>query len=288
MLNGGLSQVRISRSRVFKRRVLKGIPEACRGRVWYELLDSEAGGGAGKLRPTVESLFSKAVPESDQLIRVDLPRAIPFMRMFSQRNPEESMYRLLRAYSNADSEVGYLQGMAFFAALFLSYLDETRAFWAFWQFMQGSRHEFSKFYSQNFARLRELNRVWDALLEKKYPKVAKNLKRVQIDPMAYTSGWFLTGFQSMEFPAPLRLRIFDRQIGFGTRALLSFALTIVSIGKKQLEKGSAEDCLLWLMNPVRLGKFGDWKEVLKKCESHFLSTSKYREAFKRARVRDFL
>jgi hypothetical protein len=278
-------EFRKSQPAIFERRVLKGIPDACRSRVWYELLDSKS--EVSKERPTVQRLFDRGIPPCDHVIQVDIPRTMPHVTMFSQNSVRESLYRLLRAYSNSDRELGYFQGMAFSAALLLSYMNETRAFWAFWQLMHGNKHEVRFFYMNDFSRLKEVNKVWEALLKKKFPKVAEHLKALPVEPMLYTPGWFLTGFQTMQFPPPFRLRMFDRQIAFGTRALLSFALTIVSISKKQLETKGPEVCIPLLQNPTADKAFKDWRAVIKKFDANFLSKSEYAGAFKAAGLKEF-
>jgi hypothetical protein len=272
---------------VFERRVMKGIPDACRCRAWYELLDSKPVGPGEKPRPTVDYLVRQREPACDRVIQVDIPRTMPHVRMFAQDDVRESLYRLLRAYSTLDSENGYFQGMAFSAALLRSYMGEERAFWAFYQLMHGSKHQIHEFYINGFARLRELNRVWEVLLQKKYPKIAQNLKKKDLDPMLYTPSWFLTGFQTMQLPVPFKLRMFDRQIVFGSRAILSFALTIVSMAKEQLKTGGNETCIPLLQNPIRIPKFEDWRYVIKKFDRHFLTSKEYSALFKVAGVKEF-
>jgi hypothetical protein len=153
--------------------------------------------------------------------------------------------------------------------------------------MHGPKHDLREFYLHEFARVKELNRVWEVLLQKKYPKVAKHLTDLRIDPMLYTPAWFLTGFQTMQLPPPFRLRMFDRHIVFGTRALLSFAVTIISIGKKSLETKSTEVCIPLLQNPMSLPEFQDWRNLIKKFDTHFLTKQECSSAFKRASIEEF-
>jgi hypothetical protein len=265
---------------------MEGIPDAYRGRVWYELLDWKPP-DPGEKRPTVEDFCGKAVPAYDHVIKADVPRTMAYVNMFCGEDVQESLYLLLRAYSNADRELRYSQGMAFSAGLLRAYMSETRAFWAFWHLMKGSKHELSQFYVCEFSRLKELNQVWEVLLQKNFPKIARHLKKLQVDTMLYTSAWFLTGFQSIHFPKPLKLRLFDRQVAFGTRALLSFALTIVSIEKKQLETENAEILIPFLQNPMKFPKFPNWQNLIQKFDSHFLTTKEYNAAFKKACIEVF-
>jgi hypothetical protein len=281
---GNLRRFQKDHPDAFERLVMEGIPDTCRGRVWYELLDRKPPGRSGKVRPTVQELFERATPAADHVIRSDVPRTLWYVEMFTKKDVQESLYRVLRAYSNDDPEFGYFQGMPFSAGILLSYMDETRTFWAFWQLMKGKKHQFRLFCLDDYSRLRELSKVWEVVLQKKYPKLAQHLKKIKINPMLYTPGWFLTGFQSIHFSKSFRLRLFDRQIAFGSRALLSFALTIVSIGKKQLKTGGPQVCLLLLQNPLKVPGLANWRDVIKWFDSHFLTREEYTEAFRLAGI----
>jgi hypothetical protein len=105
--------------------------------------------------------------------------------------------------------------------------------------------------------------------------------------MLYTPAWFLTGFQTMQFPPPFRLRLFDRQIAFGSRALLSFGLAIVNVGKPYLTSKGAEVCIPLLQNPMGLPEFQDWRAMMKRFDDNFLSKSEYSSLFKAAKVKEF-
>jgi hypothetical protein len=206
--------------------------------------------------------------------------------MFTQKNVRISLYHVLRAYSNADKELGYFQGMAFPAALLLAYMPEERAFWAFWYLMRG-KHRLRDYYINDFANLKKLNRVWDVIFEKKYPKIYANFKKFEIDPLVYTTSWFLTAFLNMDFPAVLRLRIFDRYCAFGTRALLSLGLTCISLLKKELMASEMGEILPVLQNPSRGQRLQDWRVVIAKWDKLFISKIECSSYFERVGVEEF-
>jgi hypothetical protein len=269
----------------YEGRVIKGIPDACRSRAWYVILDPDA--ETQPKRPSIAHYYRKGIPGCDGVIRVDIPRTMPHMQMFSQQNVRAVLYRVLRAYSNADKELGYFQGMAFPAALLVAYMSEERAFWAFYYLMRGSKHRLRDYYINEFENLKELNRVWDVIVQKKYPKIHANLKRLDIDAIVYTTSWFLTAFLNIEFPAVLRLRIFDRYCAFGSRALLSLGLTCVSLLKKELMAPEMEKVLPILQNPNKGQRLQDWRAVLKKWDKLFISKADYSKYFERAGVEEF-
>jgi hypothetical protein len=264
---------------------MKGIPDSCRSRAWHLIVDPKCE-VVSQDRPSVAFYFNKGIPPSDRIIQVDIPRTMPHMPMFSTNEARERLYTVLRAYSNADEELGYFQGMAFSAAMLLCYMTEEEAFWSFSYIMQG-QHQLRNFYLDSFKNLRLINKVWDKVLELRYPAFLANLKRLEMDHMVYTPSWFLTGFQTIEFPPPFKLRIFDRMLGFRTRALLSFAITIVSLGKDKITTGSMEAVIEHLQNPTKHPKFADWRGVIKKWDKNFLTPAQYSAYFKKAEVVEF-
>jgi hypothetical protein len=274
-----------SRSKM-ESRVMKGIPDAVRGDAWRYILDRNHV-KLSETRPSLDELFNQAVPPHDYVIRVDLPRTMPGVIMFAAERVRNSLYRVLRAYSNYDAELGYFQGFSFLAALFLAYMEETEAFWTFCRLMKGGPHPLRGFYQRDFHHLRRLNIVWRRLLKKKFPKVDKGFTRAGIEEMVYTPSWFLTAFINMNMTPGLRLRLFDRFICFGTRALLSFGLVIVSLHEKKLCKGEMEVIIPILQDPMKDGLFAEWRVVIKMFDKVFLSKDQYRKMFRKANVKYF-
>jgi hypothetical protein len=200
-----------------------------------------------------------------------------------------SLRTILCAYTNIDPDVGYFQGMGFVAAMFRVYLDETPAFWCFHNLMNGPVLQMRRLYMNRFQGLRSLSQVWDAALIDKYPKVWKCFKEIDVDSMIYTTGWFLTGFMTMNLKAEVRLGLFDRFITFGCRALISFGLVIVSRLKALLLKSaSSMDAYQILQRPYELREFEDWRYVLAKYDKLWISSKDYSNYFKKAGVELFL
>jgi hypothetical protein len=212
---------------------------------------------------------------------------MPKVQMFTQHDIRVSLYRVLRAYSNADKEFSYLQCLAFPAALLLAYMPEERAFWAFWFLMNDSKHRLRDYCLDNFAALKELNRVWEVVLQNRYPKIYANFKRLGIETLTYTISWFISAFLNIDFPVVLRLRIFDRYCAFGPRALLSLGLACVSLLKKEFMGSEMDKIILLLQNPNRGRRLQDWRAVITKWDKLFISKINYSKYFKRAGVEEF-
>jgi hypothetical protein len=238
-------------------------------------------------RPSVEHYFSKGVPPSDFVIRADIPRTMPHVAMFSQANVRESLYRVLRAYSNADPELGYYQGMAFPAALLLAYMPETQAFWAFHHLMSGKGHMLRTLYVHEFKNMGAVNNAWETLLQSRYKAVAANLRKLDIQPIIYTPQWFLTGFLTINFPTVFRLRSFDRIAAFGTRAILSLGLAVVGVLEVELQRPSMEEVIILLQNPHEAPQVQDWRALIAKWDKVFLSKADFKKLFKKVGITEF-
>jgi hypothetical protein len=258
---------------------MQGIPDSCRSRAWHLILDPKAEGHPS--RRTVDSFFSKCVPPSDAEIMRDIPRAMPGVRLFTQSAVRESLYRILRAYANADPEVGYFQGFIFSAALFMSYMTEFRAFWTFYHLMQGREHRLRELYICDFEGLKDLNKVWAYLFNMRLPDVYLKVRSLGIDEMLYTTSWFLTSFLNLGFPPIFRLRIMDRYVAFGTRALLSLGLAIASLLKDELMEANREVALSLLQSPASGKALKEWRDILARWDKMFIPKKEFEAAFRR-------
>jgi len=254
--------------RVLLRRAKKAIPEKWRGRAWALILDGRAErelrtGKRG--RWDVEHYFGLRVPDGDDAIRRDVARVEEDAPEFDARG---LLYRVLRAWANWDRGFVYVEGMVLPLAMLASRVrDEYEAFWAFRAVMRGPRIGLGALYDDNFAGLKRLNEVWDLLLRKRYPKVARNLGSECIRPGEYTRGYFLWAFMHCEFAPFLRCRVFDRFVAFGVPALVSLGLAFVRVNRRLLA-GRDRDCVLPLLQKPECSR---WDKVIPAWNHEWLS-----------------
>jgi hypothetical protein len=88
----------------------------------------------------------------------------------------------------------------------------------------------------------------------------------------------------VSLPIEFKLKIFDRYVAFGSRALLSLALAIISLDKKELVQSPKEIMLPLLQDPMKGPRLRDWKVIMEKWDKLFLSKSDYLKAIKKAGV----
>ncbi len=123
-----------------KSRVRKGIPDRVRGYAWYEFLRIQKSVKARVPNPydIDTSVITQTTREE---IERDIDRTFPRHVMFVEDGGigQSSLRRLLQWYAALDPEVGYCQGMGFIAGLFLTYMIEEQAFYAFYATLMVSR-----------------------------------------------------------------------------------------------------------------------------------------------------
>lgn len=102
-----------------------GIPEALRCQLWQKLSFNES---RPDLTDKYRILITKDTKCEDIILR-DVNRTFPAHDFFrDESSGQESLYKVSKAYSVFDEEVGYCQGLSFIAASLLLHMPEEEAF----------------------------------------------------------------------------------------------------------------------------------------------------------------
>lgn len=223
--------------RKFVPRLIKGIPDCLRMRVWAQLLNVKGiyreGQGQLKLDESkpFPSLYLK-VSGFERQIDLDIERTLRDHVLFKIRYSQAqiSLFKILVAYSNLDPEVGYCQGMSTIAAFLLLYFDETAAFEAFVKLM--SRDDLRLMYCTGFPLLFEYFWIQERLMKKFLPKLWRHLEQHSITTSIYATKWYLTLFLS--FPTRLAARIWDLLLFYGVDILPLTAISLLKLHEKRI------------------------------------------------------
>jgi len=224
--------------RKFGSRLIKGVPESLRTKVWSSFLQLSVP------EPTFESRFRQLYLRCsgfERQIDLDIERTlrdhVQFRARFSLA--QVSLFKVLVAYSNHDPDVGYCQGMSTIAAFLLLYFEEATAFQALVALFE--RDQTRRLFLAGFPLLFETFHVQEALLRKLLPRVKARLDFLGIPPSVYATRWYLTLF--LGFPFALSTRIWDLYLLFGLDFLVCVALALLKVKEDLLLSSEYEHCM---------------------------------------------
>lgn len=222
-----------------KERCRKGIPEGMRGLAWIKLA------GIKEFKYGKENTYKILISrmnnpdfikqsEEDVIIR-DLHRTFPKNKIFCTKLGEgqRALFRILMCFGAFNKSTGYVQGMGFLAAFFLSYMDEENSFWMLYCIF--SKYKLEEVYMKDFPGLRKRFYIFLKLVEKFMPKIYEKLLEKEAYPTMYASQWFFTLFTNC-LPFEVCVRIFDCYFLEGEKIIFRVALAILKLNEEQLLK----------------------------------------------------
>ncbi|KAL6756220.1 rab-GTPase-TBC domain-containing protein [Haematococcus lacustris] len=107
---------------------------------------------------------------------------------------QQALFRVLKAYSLHDLEVGYCQGMAFAAGVLLMYLPEEPTFRVFCRLMDGDGPNLRRLYLPGLDPLKEELARYEWMLSVRQPALQVHLQEHSVPPVLYVSQWLMTVF----------------------------------------------------------------------------------------------
>uniref|UniRef100_A0A182M254 Rab-GAP TBC domain-containing protein n=1 Tax=Anopheles culicifacies TaxID=139723 RepID=A0A182M254_9DIPT len=218
-----------------RRRIMKGIPDRMRPAIWRNLLDldRQIKENAGMY----ERMLKCARQHSPDIRQIDFDVNRQFRNHLFYRErysvKQQSLFRVLAAYSMYNTEIGYCQGMSTVAAVLLMYLNEEDTFWALDVLMANPRYAMHGLYIVGFPKLMRFLAHHDKILTKCMPKLKKHLDKHEVHSVLYSLKWFFVIFIE-RIPFSLCLRVWDIYMMFGERVLTAMAYTILKIHKSEL------------------------------------------------------
>ena len=172
---------------------------------------------------TYRVLVTKESPD-DKVILRDIHRTFPAHEFFKDSGGvgQEALYRIAKAYSVYDSEIGYCQGQSFLIAALLLQMPEEQAFGVLVKVMHnlGLRDMFRENFEQLQLRLYQLDR----LIENLMPDIWQHFTEHGIESHMYASQWFLTVFTA-KFPLFLVFRVMDVFLMSGFDSIFQVSVT---------------------------------------------------------------
>ncbi|KAJ2126036.1 hypothetical protein GGH12_003100 [Coemansia sp. RSA 1822] len=184
-------------------KIRAGIPARVRGVVWQTLT---------RARSTyLQTVYTQLVLEHsphERVIRRDLTRTFPKVPVFKREGGEaqQRLFRILKAYSLYDAEVGYCQGLGFIIGPLIMSMGECEAFCVLVRLME--TYDLRGMFTEDMAGLHLRLFQFQALATEIAPELMAHLERHGVVPAMYVPSWFLSLF-AYTMPLSFVLRAMD-------------------------------------------------------------------------------
>jgi hypothetical protein len=220
-----------------------GIPSVLRRPLWQVMCQSNT----LYVDKLYEQLINEPMCEYDRVIKRDVPRTFPTLPAFEdpKGQGQTRLYRILKAYSLYDAEVGYCQGLGFMVGPLLLNLNEKEAFAVMVRLMD--TYDLRGIFTSNMEGLKMRLYQLSYLICEILPNLGDHLSKHNVHPAQYASPWFLSLF-SYNFPLSVVQRIYDVIFAEGApETILRVALALLQKNERAiLEMDEFEDIITTL------------------------------------------
>ncbi|XP_063703670.1 ecotropic viral integration site 5 ortholog isoform X3 [Culicoides brevitarsis] len=205
--------------------IRRGIPHHFRAIVWQLLCN------AADTDKKQYAEYIKATSACEKVIRRDVARTYPEHEFFKEKEGQEALFNVIKAYSLHDREVGYCQGSGFIVGLLLMQMPEEDAFAVTVQIMQ--EHKMRDMFKPSMIYLGLCMYQLENLVQEQMPDLHVHFQSQGFQTTMYASSWFLTLYTTA-LNLSISCRIMDIFLSEGIEFIFKMALGLLTIGKETL------------------------------------------------------
>uniref|UniRef100_A0A7S3D0Z2 Rab-GAP TBC domain-containing protein n=1 Tax=Palpitomonas bilix TaxID=652834 RepID=A0A7S3D0Z2_9EUKA len=230
-----------------KKLIRGGVPGPLRAKVWMNVSGANAIRASSKLS-YIDYCHSDSNKDGTILKQIDLdvPRTFTDRDDFCEKDGamQKSLRRVLVAYANRNTGLGYCQGLNFLAGGFLiAALSEEEAFWLLCATIENLLPQ--NYFENKLQGLRTDALVLFDMLRRKVPVVFKVVEEGQISPEVLFSQWLLCMFSTV-FPCQTFMRIWDSFFYEGVKVLFRACIAYLQRIQKIADVTSVEGVLRYV------------------------------------------
>ena len=211
--------------------------------------------------------------ENLRQIKKDLNRTYPSTTIFKKDRILNKLKNVLRAFSNYDNTIKYIQGMNFIVGFFLYHCDEYIAFWLFVSLIE--EYDVRSLFIEGFPGLKlHVHRI-EEILKEEYTNIWEVFQKIGVKVEIIMVEWLFSLFSSL---IPLELQI-DFYRGFFSNSWIFFYKMAIS-AILNLKGGFNEADEIYIA--LKYGKNEDnlkeeeikiiWKKIIQKAYSLEIKT----------------
>ena len=135
-------------------------------------------------------------------IKKDLNRTYPSISIFKKEKILTKLKNILRAFSNYDNKIKYIQGMNFIVGFFLYHCEEYVAFWLFVALIE--EYNLRNIFMEGFPGLRYHVKTIENILKKDYKHIWFVFDKIGVKVEIFMVEWLFSMFSSL---IPLEIQI---------------------------------------------------------------------------------